>query len=135
MVRIGLSIATTLVLVFWALSNWSVVCADVGSNALNPKGIGFFSSPVGLNFSLLDRAWITNSVNVIDVGESPSGWDWDVMQEPFDGKWSFVGISFCYRTRQCRCMLAITYPATLTILASVRLALWYTTNRKADQQP
>jgi len=127
---IGLNVAITLVLVFWVLSNWSVVIADIGSNAMNPRGIGFLASPHGLKFSVLDRAVITNSVEIPDVNESPSGWNYDMMQAPFQNKWSLGGNAVWYRTRQCLCMIAVTYPAAFTILALGRFVLWYQTKRK-----
>jgi len=131
--RIALHVALTAVLVFWVLSRWTVVLADVGSNSVMPRGVAFTSSPRGIKFSLLDRAWITNGVELCDVNESPSGWDWDAMQRPYARKWSLLGISFWYRTRQCLAMIAVTYPAAILLLLCAYAAVLRVSSRYARQ--
>ena len=111
--RIFLNVAISTTCVFGLLSESHVVIADVGYNSNALHGLGFLSSPRGMKVCILDRAVITNSIEVIDVSASPSGWDWDVMQQPFDNKWTFLGVSIWYRTRQCLVMVAATYSTVL----------------------
>jgi hypothetical protein len=111
--RMILNVAISATCVLWLLSESHVVLADVGNNANAVRGLGFLSSPKGMKVSVLDRAEITNSIEVVAVSASPSGWDWDVMQQPFDNKWTFLGVSIWYRTRQCLIMIAATYSTAL----------------------
>lgn len=128
--RIALNVAITLTLVFWYLSSWWVLRADIGSNSVNPRGLAILWSPRGLNVMLLDRAVVTNTVEWVDVTQSPSGWDWDAMQRPFERKWSLTGVSVWYRTRQCPGMFAVTYPAMLAGLVLIRTTWWFRGKRK-----
>lgn len=114
--RIILNVAVLTTSALWILSNTHVILADIGTNTKALRGIGFLSSPKGIKVSLLDRAWITNSIEVVDVSASPSHWDWDAMQQPFDNKWTFFGVSVWYRTRQCFMMVAAGYSTVLVLL-------------------
>ena len=107
--RLMLNLATSTTCVLWLLSYFHVVMADVGSNSSALSGIGFLSAPKELTCYIIDRAAITNSVQVIPVSVSPSAWDNDAMQQPFQMKWTCLGLSIWYRTRQCLAVVAVRY--------------------------
>jgi hypothetical protein len=123
--RMILNVAISATCALWLLSESHVVLADVGNNTNKVRGLGFLSSPKGMKVSVLDRAEITNSIQVVAVSASPSGWDWDVMQQPFDNKWTLLGVSIWYRTRQCLVMVAATYRTVLCFLICSILGINY----------
>ncbi|MBL8814507.1 MAG: hypothetical protein JNL58_00650 [Planctomyces sp.] len=127
--RVILNVAAVTTGALWFLSTTHVILADIGNNAKALRGIGFFSSPKGIAVCLIDRASITNSVEVIDVTASPSRWDWDAMQQPFDNKWTFFGLSVWFRTRQCFMMVAAKYSTVLVLLMCGIVLLEWTTKR------
>lgn len=113
--RVIVNVAMSFTCACWFLSSSHSLMADVGSNSTWLRGIGFLSSPKGLTFYIIDRAVITNSIEMMEVSASPSGWDNDAMQQPFDKKMTLLGVSIWYRTRQCLIMVSARYSTVLCL--------------------